>query len=53
MEHLFISCAVDNHASARTCELAGGQFLGIFEVPADNELREDMDEVRIYRFELK
>lgn len=52
MDHLFISCAVDNRASARTCELAGGHFLGIFEVPEDNELREDMDEVRIYRFEL-
>lgn len=52
MDHLFISCAVDNFASARTCELAGGEFQGIFEVPEDNELREDMDEVRIYRFEL-
>lgn len=52
MDHLFITCGLENMASARTCELAGGSFLEIADVPRDNELYEDMNQVRVYRFAL-
>ena len=50
LEHLFISCGTENFASARTCELAGGEFVEIADVPEDNELYEDLQKVRVYRF---
>ena len=52
MDHLFITCGTDNIASARTCELAGGIFAEIADVPEDNELYEDLQRVRVYRFAL-
>lgn len=52
LDHLFITCGTENAASARTCELAGGQFLEIADVPEDNELYEDLQKVRVYRFEI-
>ena len=53
MDHLFITCTPDNIASARTCELAGGQFVEVADIPEDNEMyAEGKRQVRVYRFEL-
>lgn len=53
MDHLLITCAPENTASARTCEIAGGRCLGTEPIPPDNELYADgMRQVLIYRFEL-
>lgn len=53
MDHLFISCAPENIASARTCELAGGHLLEVADVPQDSDLYEEgLRKVKIYRFEL-
>lgn len=53
MEYLIITCVPENIASARTCKLAGGQFLEIAEVPEDNEMyAEGKRQVRVYRFEI-
>lgn len=52
MDHLFITCGTDNIASSRTCELAGGIFAEIADVPESNELYEDLQKVRVYRFVL-
>ena len=37
--YLYITCQPDNIASRRTCERLGGEFLGIKELPADNDMR--------------
>lgn len=52
MDHLFVTCGSENRAAARTCELAGGSFLEIADVPQDNELYEDLKKVRVYRFDI-
>lgn len=53
MTHLIITCDPQNAASARTCEIAGGQFLAIEPIPADNEMyAEGKRWVKVYRFEL-
>lgn len=52
MDHLYITCGPENAASAGTCEIAGGEFLEIADVPMDNELYEDLQKVRVYRFQL-
>ncbi len=53
MEYLLISCDPANRASARTCELAGGQYIGIRTVPEDSELYANgKRQVMIYRFDL-
>lgn len=53
MEYLIITCAPDNFASSRTCEIAGGHFIGIETVPEDNELyAEGMRNVLLYRFDI-
>ena len=53
MDHLYITCDPDNAASARTCELAGGQFLEIADIPPENEMYlEGKRQVKIYRFTL-
>ncbi len=36
MDQVDITCDVDNYPSIRTCELLGGQRLGIIAVPPDN-----------------
>lgn len=36
MEHLDITCNIDNYPSIRTCELLGAEKLGMVEVPQDN-----------------
>lgn len=38
MRELWITCNPDNLASRRTCELAGGQFVEIVEVPPEDPL---------------
>jgi predicted acetyltransferase len=35
---IWITCDPDNLASRRTCELAGAEFVGIIDVPADEEM---------------
>ena len=53
MDHLFITCDPDNPASARTCELAGGEFVKTAAIPADNEMyAQGKRFVKIYRFTL-
>lgn len=51
MDHLFITCAPENIASAKTCEAAGGTFIEIAEIPEDNEMyAEGHRWNKIYRF---
>ena len=54
MEYLIITCNPDNTASYRTCELAGGKLLGIYELPEDNDMRIESGETHkcVFRFEL-
>ena len=54
LEYLIITCNPDNAASYRTCELAGGKLLGIYELPEDNDMRVEEGETHkcIFRFEL-
>lgn len=53
MDHLFISCPVDNLASNRTCQLAGGELAEAADVPLDNDMyAEGIRRVNIYRFDL-
>ena len=53
MDHLFITCAPDNMASAKTCEIAGGKLLEIAEIPKDHEMyARGKRQVRVYRFQL-
>lgn len=53
LDYLIITCVPDNIASARTCELAGGEFLEIADIPEDNEMyAEGKRAVRVYRFEM-
>ena len=53
MEHLYISCPVDNLASDRTCRLAGGRLEETADVPLDNDMyAEGIRRVNIYRFSL-
>uniref|UniRef100_UPI0040573BAC GNAT family N-acetyltransferase n=1 Tax=Acetatifactor sp. TaxID=1872090 RepID=UPI0040573BAC len=51
LDYVIITCVPDNIASARTCELAGGEFLEIADIPEDNEMYEEGKRaVRIYKF---
>lgn len=54
MEYLYITCEPKNAASYRTCELAGGQLLGVYELPEDNDMRieDGKTEVCVFKFEL-
>lgn len=53
MDHIIITCDPANLASARTCELAGGQYLETVPIPEDNEMfAEGKRQVMIWRFEL-
>lgn len=53
MQYLYITCAPENIASARTCELAGGQYVATEDIPPDNEMyAEGKRKTRIYRFTL-
>jgi tagatose 1,6-diphosphate aldolase len=50
---IWITCDPDNVASRRTCELAGGKFVDIVDLPRDNDqyLHGDRQKCR-YRFDL-
>ena len=51
--YVIITCDPDNTASARTCELAGGQYLETAQVPETHNMYEEgCRQVRVYRFEL-
>ena len=53
MQHLFITCSPENIASARTCELAGGQYIAVEDIPPDNEMyAEGKRKAKVYRFAL-
>lgn len=53
LDYLIITCVPENVASARTCELAGGRFLEIADIPEDNEMYEEgKRQVKIYRFDI-
>ncbi|MCR5808920.1 MAG: GNAT family N-acetyltransferase [Clostridiales bacterium] len=53
MTHLYITCDPDNAASARTCVIAGGEYVETARIPEDNELyRDGKREAAVYRFEL-
>ena len=53
MDYLTISCQPSNKASSRTCEIAGGTYIGTEDIPEDNEMyAEGKRQVMIYRFEL-
>ena len=53
MDYLTISCQPTNKASSRTCEIAGGTYMGTEDIPEDNEMyAEGKRQVMIYRFEL-
>ena len=51
MDYLYITA---NHASNKTCEYLNGEFLGIFELPEDNDMRINDNETHkcIYKFVL-
>lgn len=54
LDYVIITCQPDNAASARTCEIAGGRFLEIVDIPEDNEMyAEGKRKVRVYRFEIE
>ena len=54
MAYAVITCDPANGASARTCELAGGQYLKTAPVPQDNEMyAEGKRQVMIWRFDFK
>ena len=53
LDYLIITCDPGNRASARTCELAGGQYLETVPVPEDNEMyAEGKRQVMVWRFGL-
>ena len=53
MDYLTISCQPENKASARTCEIAGGVYVGTADIPEDNEMyAEGKRQVMIFRFNL-
>jgi len=41
MQALWITCNPDNWASRRTCELAGGHFVEIVDLPEDSDMYEE------------
>ena len=51
MDYLIITCVPENAASAKTCLLAGGQYVETMDIPEDNEMyAEGKRKVKIYRF---
>lgn len=53
LDYVIITCQPDNIASARTCEIAGGEFLEIADIPEFSEMyAEGKRQVRVYRFEI-
>ena len=53
LKYLIITCDTDNISSNRTCEILGGEFLEIADVPETNEMYDDgIRRVNIYKFDL-
>lgn len=53
MDYLIITCVPNNIAPSRTCEIAGGKFLEIADIPEDNEMyAEGKRQVKIFKFDL-
>lgn len=51
--YVYITCNVTNHASARTCEYAGGRLITVEDLPEENDMyKEGIRTVKVYRFEL-
>ena len=54
MNSAIITCDSGNRASARTCEIAGGEYIHTEEIPQDHEMyAQGKRQVMIYRFLLK
>ncbi len=54
MAYVIITCDPANHASERTCELAGGKYLETAPIPEDNEMYDEgKRQVMIWRFDFK
>lgn len=55
LDCVWITCRPDNHASAKVCEKAGGEFVDIVELPSDHEMRQEEGRThsKRFRFELK
>lgn len=54
MEYVLITCSENNIASQKTCESAGGEYMGLIDIPEHNEMyklgrRKSMQ----FRFDLK
>lgn len=54
MSFLYITCNPDNLPSKRTCEYLQGEFLGVVELPEDNDMRINDGETHkcIFKFHL-
>lgn len=54
MSYLYITCNPDNLPSKRTCEYLQGEFLGVVELPEDNDMRINDGETHkcIFKFHL-
>jgi predicted acetyltransferase len=53
LKTLWITCNPDNFASRRTCELAGGVFVEIVDLPEDNDMFLEGERQKCrYRFDL-
>jgi len=53
MRTLWVTCNPDNIASRRTCEIAGGTFIEIVDLPEDNDQYQAGERQKCrYRFEL-
>lgn len=51
--YVYITCSVNNPASAKTCEYVGGTLVATEPVPEDNDMYQDGYRwVHVYRFEL-
>jgi len=54
MRTIWITCNPDNVASRRTCELAGGEFVEIVDLPAGNDMYNEGDRQKCrYRWYLE
>ena len=53
MKELWITCNPDNWPSRRTCELVGGQFVEIVDLPPDNDMYKEGERQKCrYRVDL-
>ena len=54
MRYLYITCNPDNLPSRKTCEYLQGKFLGVVELPEDNDMRINLGETHkcIFEFSL-